>query len=208
MGSLTAIHGRGQVHAAAHGMLACDVLDAWFPPSPAAILAGTDPSLFRQSPDLEFSQLANATEAVRGVPQECLSFGAGSSEIIHRVLPRLAGDGPVLLSDPTYSEYGFLFPHAQRYGLSPNNGFRLDPAEFAKRTSGCTLAILVNAQNPTGGFLTREQVLEIRTRIDPQALLLVDEAYVDFAGPTCSVERDVPATPGLLVLKSLSKAYA
>lgn len=76
MGGLAAIHGRGQVHATAQGTLACDVLDAWFPPSPAAILAGTDPSLFRQSPDLEFSQLANAIEAVRGVPQECLSFGA------------------------------------------------------------------------------------------------------------------------------------
>lgn len=190
-----------------------DVLDAWFDPSPSVVAAFRDSeNLIRTSPDPDCIPLIQAVCAAKSIPYESISVGAGSSEIIHRVLPMLARGGPAVILDPTYSEYAYVLNRAGcpvfRHALSVEDGFHVSIESFCAVAQGASLVVLVNPNNPTGQVLTAAQVMELRARLDPDTLLWVDEAYIDYAPDECTVEAYAATQPNLFVLKSLSKAYA
>lgn len=208
-----ASHGIGAISAERDGVLSCDVLDAWFLPSPAAVSAfQSSPQLLRLSPEIDGRHLIETIAERRALYPANVILGAGSSELIHRVLPRLAGDGTVLLTDPTYSEYAFVSElngiPVRRYPLSKTEGFAIDPQELVRRAAGASLVVIVNPNNPTGTRLSAETILQIRRELSTETSLWIDEAYVDYCPPETSVECFVERTNGLFVLKSLSKAYA
>ena len=210
-----AAHGKGD---ASFGLesdrLSFDVLDAWFPPCPRAVEAGASAVewTLRSSPSCDGAVLLSAVAASRGIDLDGLSLGAGSSEIIHRILPRLFGPGPVVVTDPTYSEYAFVAEdlhgrRVRRFELDPDDGFLIDVKRLVEFSAGASVVIVVNPNNPTGGCLSRSDVLRLRDALPTRTALWIDEAYVDYAAPGCSVEVDAVVTTGLYVLKSLSKAY-
>lgn len=162
----------------------------------------------RTSPDIQGRGLIEAIAEARGLDLAAISLGAGSSEIIHRVLPRLAGNGTALLLDPTYSEYAFVLDRVRRLPLSAADGFRVDLDALISMAQDASLVVLVNPNNPTGQALSRGEVLTLRAAMPAGAVLWVDEAYVDYCPAETSVERDAVSIEGLYVLKSLSKAYA
>src|SRR5690606_28686017 len=73
--------------------------------------------------------------------------------------------------------------------------------------SGAKLVFLCSPGNPAGGTLSADTVLELARALRGRALLVLDEAYVDFAdAPSLAplaAERD-----NLVVLRTLSKAHA
>lgn len=148
----------------------------------------------------------------RGVPIDSVVLGGGSSEIIHRVLPRFVGAGPVTLLDPTYSEYGFVLTahgiEVRRFKLDVEHDFNVDVGALASFSSGSSCVVLVNPNNPTGRTLDRNSIAELLDRLEPRTSLWIDEAYVDYVDGEVSVERNAAEHPRILALKSLSKGYA
>jgi len=67
-----------------------------------------------------------------------------------------------------------------------------------------TLIYLANPNNPSG-FTSKEKVMELVTN-NPNAIVVVDEAYGDFAD--LSVINEVPTHPNLVVIRSFSKGFA
>src|SRR5215469_12272124 len=67
-----------------------DVLDAWFDPSPRVIerLNRFLPFLLRSSPPVHARGLVQAVARARGVAEECVLAGGGSSDLIFTCLPR------------------------------------------------------------------------------------------------------------------------
>jgi len=207
-----AAHGRGGL-ATHKQQICCDVLDAWFDPSPAAQRAFTcSGTAMRASPDLQSRELIEAIANTRNLNPNCISLGAGSSEVIHRVLPGVWGDGHAVILDPTYSEYPYLLKREGRsvrsMRLAPKNDFRADFGALKAACKEASVVILVNPNNPTGQRLTREEILELKSNLAHGATLWIDEAYVDYCPEGTSVEQDACEIEGLFVLKSLSKAYA
>ncbi len=189
------------------------MLDAPFDPCPAAVEAfhAANDSL-RSSPDVHAETLTSEIGRQRGIEQFAVSLGAGSSEIIHRVLPALAGRGPVIILDPTYSEYAAVLAlhdvSVVLIPLKPELGFELELDEAADPDPLPTLVIVVNPNNPTGVSISGRKLQDwVRNRW-PNALLWVDEAYVDYAPHGTSLETIAAAYTDTFVLKSLSKAYA
>jgi histidinol-phosphate/aromatic aminotransferase/cobyric acid decarboxylase-like protein len=206
-------HGKGRLQADRQRAICCDVLDAWFDPSPSAITAFSGSGLaMRTSPEADGRGLIDAIAEARGIDPECISLGAGSSEIMYRVLSSLYGDGPTVILDPTYSEYPHLLRRDGReiraVCLSRANGFKVCVEDLITACEGASLVILVNPNNPTGQALTRHEIINLKASLSPSAILWVDEAYIDYCPPGTSVEADACRTEGLYVLKSLSKAYA
>lgn len=208
----TATHGRGEAQRLDNTIVA-DVLDAWFAPSPAvrdAYLAGVGD--ISKSPDPACRPLIQAIATARILPENAISLGAGSSEIIHRVLPAMTGPGPAVILDPTYSEYSYVLERSGRevirHKLSPTTDFAINTDALKETAKGASLVILVNPNNPTGKALTRNQILELRANLDPKTVLWVDEAYVEYIPESASVELEASQAENLFVLKSLSKAYA
>jgi len=86
-------------------IIAADVLDAWFPPSPrvTAALAEHLPWLLRTSPPTAGEGLVQTIAETRGVAMESILPGAGSSALIFLALRHwLNSSSRVLILDPTY----------------------------------------------------------------------------------------------------------
>jgi histidinol-phosphate/aromatic aminotransferase/cobyric acid decarboxylase-like protein len=192
-----------------------DVLDAWFAPAPAVISALEDelPWLLRTSPPVDCAGLLAAIATARHLDATSILPGAGSSDLIFRVLPRwLSRDSRVLLLDPTYGEYAHVLDkvigcRVDRVPLTRSTGYRLDLARLREMiASGPDLVILVNPNSPTGQFITAAEIGSLLEAAPPSTRIWVDETYVDYVGET--VEPLIHQHDNLIVCKSMSKAYA
>jgi histidinol-phosphate aminotransferase len=70
-----------------------------------------------------------------------------------------------------------------------------------------TLVFLCSPGNPAGGPIAARDVLNLASALEAQALVVVDEAYIDFAD-VASLVPQVSIHPNLVVLRTLSKAHA
>ena len=149
-----------------------------------------------------------------GVPPAWLLAGRGSDEGIDLLLRSFcaAGRDAVLICPPTFGMYAFA---ARVQGalvvevpLVRAAGYALDEdALVAALTPAVRLVFLCTPNNPTGQALDAAVIERIARRVAERALVVVDEAYAEFAdGPGC-IGR-LAALPNLVVLRTLSKAYA
>jgi histidinol-phosphate aminotransferase len=82
------------------------------------------------------------------------------------------------------------------------------PLEAVQRaiTLDTRLIFLTSPNNPTGLCIPRNDVLEV-ARSAPNAIVLVDEAYADFAGKSLLDDREARSVPNLLIGRTFAKAY-
>jgi len=155
------------------------------------------------------ARLATLYQAGDGAVLPC----RGSDEAIDlltRVYCR-AGQDAVLITPPTFGMYSVAarIQGAQvvEVPLRREFSYRLElPALLDALTPAVKLVYVCSPNNPTGNLIDRATVLELARVLSGRALLVVDEAYVEFSGaPSLSAELD--RHPGLVVLRTLSKAY-
>jgi histidinol-phosphate aminotransferase len=147
--------------------------------------------------------------ARHGAPQDGVLVGNGSNELIQAALAATVGEGtPVVTPVPTFALYRLL---AQVSGgrhvavpLAADFRFDVDALVAAARETRARVVIVNSPNNPTGTPLPGDGVA--RLLAETGALVLVDEAYQDFGGPTAAplVARE----PRLVVLRTFSKAMA
>jgi histidinol-phosphate/aromatic aminotransferase/cobyric acid decarboxylase-like protein/N-acyl-L-homoserine lactone synthetase len=200
-----------------HDVVPADVLDAWFPPSPAVVQALAEDTawLARTSPPTAAEGLRAEISQARGVPETSVAVGAGSSDLVFRALRGwLSAGSRVLLPDPTYGEYAHVLERVigcrvDRLPLARADGWRLDPDRLAEATrSGYDLVVLVNPNNPTGRHVGRAELVKVLSDVPERTRVWVDEAYVDYVGSEESLESFAASSPNVVVCKSLSKVYA
>jgi histidinol-phosphate aminotransferase len=139
--------------------------------------------------------------------------GRGSDEAIDlllRVFCR-AGIDNVIVCPPTFGMYAVAAriqgAEVRAVPLLADKGFALDEAALLARVDENTKLVFVcSPNNPTANALPPEQLLRIARALAPRALLVVDEAYLDFAGIE-SLCPQLDALPNLAILKTLSKAH-
>ncbi len=200
-----------------HDIINADVLDAWFPPAPG-LLQEVHQHLewiLRTSPPTQCEGLVREIAKARGVPEECIVPGAGSSDLIFRAMLRWLKPGArVLLLDPTYGEYRHLFQHVipcqiEYLQQTPDDGFAID----LERLAACLnqdydIVVLVNPNNPTGVHVDRRELERVLRSVRSGTRVWVDEAYIDFVSSDESLEQFAAASSNVIVCKSMSKAYA
>ena len=89
--------------------------------------------------------------------------------------------------------------------ISWQSGYQL-PAELAEAGRDAKLVFVCNPNNPTGTLIEQSQLLELAAAL-PNTLVVVDEAYIDFC-PEQSVASQLAQFPNLVILRTLSKAFA
>jgi histidinol-phosphate aminotransferase len=145
-------------------------------------------------------------ESIGRSPDEIV-VGNGSGETILAAVSVFAGGGTLVLAPPTFSLYGQIaaIAGARVVAVSrPGPDFALDePAFLAEAARGVPLVCSPN--NPTGGVTTRAFVERL---LDAAPVLLLDQAYVEFAGADDDLTALVGSRPNLVVFRTLSKAYA
>ncbi|HLO63717.1 MAG TPA: histidinol-phosphate transaminase [Azonexus sp.] len=180
-----------------------------YPPSPkvlAAIqaeLAG-DAARLRLYPDPNADLLKAAVARLHGVSAQQVFVGNGSDEVLaHIFMALLKHDAPILFPDITYSFYpvycGLYGVDFQSVPLAED--FSIDPADYLGKPNGGI--IFPNPNAPTGRLLAVDAIEQI-AKANPDSVVVVDEAYVDFGGE--SAIKLVDRYDNLLVVHTLSKS--
>jgi histidinol-phosphate aminotransferase len=171
-------------------------------------------------PDPQSSALRAALAEFTGLPADVLLAGAGADELIDLTMRLFLQPGDVILNcPPTFGMYPFdaAISGARVVSVPRHADFSLDldAVEAAAARQRPKLIFLASPNNPDGGWLPDadlERLLALRLRTggprSGQALPLVvvlDEAYVEFAGMEHSRIRQVGVRDNLIVLRTFSK---
>ncbi|NDU75177.1 aminotransferase class I/II-fold pyridoxal phosphate-dependent enzyme [Actinomadura sp. DSM 109109] len=210
--------GRGFEDLDAHGdVVPADVLDAWFPPSPAVVaaLARGQEWIARTSPPVGAEGLVEEIARRRSLPEGAVAVGAGSSDLIFRAFrSRLDASSRVLLIDPCYGEYAHVVERvigcrADRFPLRRAEGWRIDPERLAGvLRNRYDLVVIVNPNNPTGVHLDAAVLREVLEGAPAGTLFWIDEAYAGYLGAGQTLEPYAAEAGNAVVCTSLSKMYA
>lgn len=176
-----------------------------YPPSPRALeaLAESANASLRLYPDPEATALRAALSEVYGVPMGQIFVGNGSDEVLAFAFQAFFGPGDtVMFPDITYSFYPV---YANLFGIRCetvplNDDFTVPVERFCGTHQGIVLA---NPNAPTGIELAQADLRRILDA-NPDVVVIVDEAYVDFGGTSA-----LPLTaeyPNLLVVQTMSKS--
>lgn len=160
-------------------------------------------------PDPNQTRLRAALSDYVGQPVERILCGAGADELIDLVLRLFISPGDAVIDcPPTFGMYKFdTGVNAGRLITVPRHpDFRLDiPAiEVAAATSGAKVLFLTSPNNPTGNLISPD---EIERLLGMPLLVVVDEAYIEFAAQSggVSVASWVSQYENLVVLRTFSK---
>jgi histidinol-phosphate aminotransferase len=180
-------------------------------PSPRVreALSGVPPDRY---PDREALALRRALARRLGVPSERILAGNGTVELMWlAALAFLRPGDRVLVVGPTFGEYArvaaLMGAQVKSWSARPELDFAVEVDEVARslRDVQPRLAFLCNPNNPTGTVIPLEAV-DAWAQAHPQALFVVDEAYLAFASGLRSALTT--AACNVLVLRSMTKDYA
>ena len=191
-----------------------------------AAVAAVAPGLNRY-PDREFTDLrrdlaAYLTRSGTTVGPEQVWAGNGSNEVLLHLLQAFGGQGRTALGfTPAYSMHpiiaattGTTWADGLRgVGADPAGGggafdLSLESAVTQVREHDPHLVFLCSPNNPTGTALTLDVVTAVHDAA-PRAVVVVDEAYAEFARPgTPSALTLLEGRPRLVVTRTMSKAFA
>ena len=191
--------------------------DVWLNANEAAWANPADiEDLARRYPEPQPPALRSALASLYGVQPNQLLIGRGSDEGIDLLVRAFCtpGTDAVLTTPPVFGMYAVS---ARLQGarltevplLDNADDFQADLAGIADRAErkAAKLVFLCSPGNPAGGVLERDAVLALARWLEGRALVVVDEAYLEFAD-AASLVADVTAQRNLVVLRTLSKAHA
>ena len=176
-----------------------------YPPSAGVIAALNDKEAadLRLYSDPECKELKKALAGYYGVEPENIYVGNGSDEALNFAFLSYATDGRgVAFADITY---GFYPVFADLYHIPVQivplkSDFSIDPKDYYGLNKTIVIA---NPNAPTGLALSRDEMEGI-VKANPDSVVVVDEAYVDFGAESC-VEL-TKTYPNLLVVQTYSKS--
>lgn len=164
-------------------------------------------------PDADARALRAAVAAKEGVAPEQLVFSVGLDEMIVMVSRTFLAPGDaVLVSGPTFSEYGL---HAQIEGASLVTVPTLanDHVDFQGMAAALTPQVkmvwLCNPNNPTGTVESLADLEAFIQQVPTDTMVMIDEAYLDFAPNAAALTAmQLPARyANVVVMRTFSKAY-
>lgn len=162
-------------------------------------------SMLRKYPDMDATKLVDAISKVYGVPFDNIFVGVGSDDVLAMAfLTFFNSKKPILFPDITYSFYDvwaslFKIPFETK---ALTEDFSIDIADYKKENGGI---VIPNPNAPTGVYESPEMFEEI-VRDNPDSVVIIDEAYVDFGGTSCLPLID--KYDNVLVVQTLSKSRA
>ena len=181
-----------------------------YPPSPAcaAVLKKFDLDRLRRYPDPVFTDLRARIAAIWRTTPDRVFVGNGSDEILTLAARAFVEDNEAIGSlCPSYSLY-------QTLAAIRNVAFTPTPlaADFswngriASRGPRTALFLLTNPNAPTGTCAPMAKIAAAAKRF--KGVLLVDEAYADFANGNCMPLATTADNRNVIVMRTLSKSFS
>ena len=158
-------------------------------------------------PDPESRHLRAALANYHNVPAENILAGAGADELIDLIMRLMLDPGDAIINcPPTFGMYRFDagINNAGTISVPRNRSFELDLNRIAAvvAESAPKTIFLASPNNPDGSLLPAETLDAL---LELPLLVILDEAYVEFAPPGSSRINEVPQRENLIVLRTFSK---
>ena len=187
------------------GLIKLNTNENPYPPSPRvkAVLECLEPGDLRRYPDPASSTLRQVIADLHGVKREQVFVGNGSDEILALCTRAFVeDDGAIGYFEPSYSLYPVLAAIRNVAGIACALTDRLEWPEVGPRPA--SLFFLANPNAPTSMLFPKSRVKAFCESFP--GVVLIDEAYVDFAREDC---LDLARTrANVLVMRTLSKSYS
>lgn len=179
-----------------------------YPPAPAVVAAvqAAATSDLRLYPEPSAKPLREEAARRYGVRPEQVLAGNGSDELLTMLMRALVGpDDIVVYPEPTYSLYDTLVTIQEGRSLTipfPAD-FTLPPALFAAEGR---LMMMCNPNAPSGSLTPIATIAELASAFD--GVVVVDEAYVDFAPAGSTALPLLASHDNVVVLRTFSKSFS
>ncbi|RYD15755.1 MAG: histidinol-phosphate transaminase [Lysobacteraceae bacterium] len=190
---------------------------AWLNANEAAHANASDAEgRLRRYPPRESEALQSALAALYGIPPAHLLIGRGSDEAIDLIVRAFCRPGldAVLVTPPVFGMYAVcarlqraplvevpLREHAGEFEVD------LDHVAACAERERVRVVFLCSPGNPAGGMLAAADLRALARRLARRAMLVLDEAYIEYADSASMLECGALES-NLLVLRTLSKAHA
>jgi histidinol-phosphate aminotransferase len=163
-----------------------------------------DPKKLSGYPSIDSRDLKGALSRRYGLEPDELVTGNGSNELIDLIIRTFTEPGDTVVFHPPTFEMIEVFARvnlARPIAVPLTAGFDLD-AEGIKEARG-KVTFILRPNNPTGRAFPAHEVIDIAKSLE--GLVVVDEAYIEFAGD--SLLQDLGGRANVLVLRTFSKAF-
>lgn len=174
-----------------------------YPPAPSVVeaMTGQQVELLRLYSDPTAKNLKERLAGLYNVKPENVFVSNGSDEVLNFAFMAFGGSGAVF---PDIS-YGFYEVYAELYAINAEKipleaDFSIDYRKYCGKNK---MVVIANPNAPTGMTIPVWQIEEI-VKSNPDSLVLIDEAYVDFGGETCLPL--IESYDNLLVTRTFSKS--
>jgi histidinol-phosphate aminotransferase len=163
-------------------------------------------------PDGGSADLRAALAERHGIEAANIVCGNGSDELISLITKAYAGPGDEVMA----TEFSFVMYRLAAKGcgatpvMVPERNLTADIDAMIERLSERTrLVYLANPNNPTGTYVSKDEIVRLRAALPEQALLVVDAAYAEFVmrNDYTSGQELVAEHDNVLMLRTFSKAY-
>ena len=163
-------------------------------------------------PDMDATDLVRILAAHHGVAPERIAVGAGSSEVCGQLLHTVVGPGDeVVFGWRSFEAYPILTAVAGGTAVRvPLRDHALDLDAMAGAITARTRLVFVcNPNNPTSTAVGERDLSDFVDRVPPDVLVVVDEAYREYADPALVPDALtlLGDRPNVVVLRTFSKAY-
>ena len=178
-----------------------------YPPSPkvTAMIAELDTDIMRKYPDPTASELVEKLAEYHGMDKSNIFVGVGSDDVLGMsFMTFFNSDRKVLFPDITYSFYPvwcdmLRIPYEQ---IPLKDDFTINYEDYLGESGGVVIA---NPNAPTGILLDKDKIIKI-IEANTENIVIVDEAYIDFAPEGASCIDLVKKYDNLLVVRTYSKS--
>jgi histidinol-phosphate aminotransferase len=161
-------------------------------------------------PDFQPDNLLNAYSNYCKLERSQILATRGADEGIELIIRSFcrAYQDNILICPPTYGMYAIS---AENHGAGiikvplVNNQLNVD--ELAKQVGNVKVVFLCSPGNPTGNLLAKEQIIQAIELFKDSAIVVVDEAYIEFSAKQTSTPL-LKEYNNVIVLRTLSKAFA
>lgn len=162
-------------------------------------------------PECQPLSVIESYAAYAGVAPEQVLVSRGADEGIELLIRAFCEPGrdAILFCPPTYGMYAVSAETfgVERRTVASSADWQLDLDAIARGLSDVKLIYVCSPNNPTGNLIAAGDLRRLLELAQGKALVVVDEAYIEFS-PETSVAGWLAAYPHLVVLRTLSKAFA
>jgi histidinol-phosphate aminotransferase len=184
-----------------------------FPPLPrvrSALIRSIDAA--NRYPEFLPEQLRSLIAGRIGLPADRVVLGAGATGAVLQALQALTAPGDsIAFSSPTFDGYPII---AQMARLNPvavplDEYGHNDLDGLAAAAATARVVVVCRPHNPTGTLEPTAEIVRFLWRVPRDTIVLLDEAYIEFAGPEhrINVSAFTARFPNVVVVRTFSKAY-